>query len=162
MLQNIAVAVKLRTLFLQLGWKPVIQAVIYDTEKLQAIQNSTNFKGQAYDIDYIGDMKTSYSEKVILKSDLEKDALARHMKWVDKSASPEKKLAEEKNTEEKIINSLTVKELLGMLDVRERQIIIFRYFNGKTQQEVAKKLNISQVQVSRIEKKVLNKLRECV
>lgn len=80
----------------------------------------------------------------------------------DEDSALMEKLADEKNTEEKIINSLTVKELLGMLEVRERQIIIFRYFNGKTQQEVAKKLNISQVQVSRIEKKVLNKLRECV
>ena len=72
------------------------------------------------------------------------------------------KLADEKNTEERIINSLTVKEMLGNLEPRERQIIIFRYFNGKTQQEVAGKMNISQVQVSRIEKKVLNKLKEYV
>ena len=45
------------------------------------------------------------------------------------------------------------------MDNRDRQIIMLRYFNGKTQSQVAKMLNISQVQVSRIEKKILNKMK---
>ena len=45
------------------------------------------------------------------------------------------------------------------MDSRDRQIIMLRYFNGKTQSQVAKMLNISQVQVSRIEKKILNKMK---
>ena len=43
---------------------------------------------------------------------------------------------------------------------RERKIIILRYFKGKTQSEVAIRLGMSQVQVSRIEKKVLTKMRQ--
>jgi RNA polymerase sporulation-specific sigma factor len=50
--------------------------------------------------------------------------------------------------------------VLSRLDKRERTIIILRYFRDKTQSEIAELLNISQVQVSRIEKKVLMKMRE--
>ncbi|EKN41755.1 sporulation sigma factor SigF, partial [Clostridium botulinum CFSAN001627] len=46
------------------------------------------------------------------------------------------------------------------LDIKSRQIIILRYFKDKTQIEVAKQLGISQVQVSRIEKKVLKLMKE--
>ena len=63
------------------------------------------------------------------------------------------------NEEEKVIDNLLLKEVLGQLDKRERQIIMLRYFEDKTQSEIGEMLNISQVQVSRIEKKVLSKLK---
>lgn len=62
--------------------------------------------------------------------------------------------------EDKIINKITLKEILNNLKAREKQIIILRYFKDMTQQQVADILKISQVQVCRIEKKVLEKLRE--
>ncbi|MBR2619354.1 MAG: sigma-70 family RNA polymerase sigma factor, partial [Firmicutes bacterium] len=46
------------------------------------------------------------------------------------------------------------------LEDRERQIIVLRYFKDMTQQQIAKVMDISQVQVSRIEKKVLLRMRE--
>lgn len=79
--KNISVAVKLRSLFERAGYKPVIQAVIYNSDKKEALTGISNFKGQKYDIDFIGDMNSSYSEEVILHSDVETDALGRHMKW---------------------------------------------------------------------------------
>lgn len=54
---------------------------------------------------------------------------------------------------------LDLKNGIGCLDERERQIIILRYFEDMTQQQTGQQLGISQVQVSRIEKKVLKKLR---
>ncbi|MCQ4699325.1 sigma-70 family RNA polymerase sigma factor, partial [Paeniclostridium sordellii] len=63
------------------------------------------------------------------------------------------------NEEEKVIDNLLLKEVLGKLDKRERHIIMLRYFEDKTQSEIGEMLNISQVQVSRIEKKVLSKLK---
>ena len=45
------------------------------------------------------------------------------------------------------------------LEQEEQQMIYYRYFEGKTQQEIAKIFHISQVQVSRIEKRILKKLR---
>ena len=64
--------------------------------------------------------------------------------------------AEDKNLTEKI----ALKEALNSLDVTSRQIIVLRYFKDKTQIQVAKMLGISQVQVSRIEKKVLSEMRK--
>ncbi|MBR2316028.1 MAG: hypothetical protein IKA56_05225 [Clostridia bacterium] len=79
--KNIATSVKLRTLFERMGHKPEIQSVVYNSDKKEALKGITNFKGQAYDIDFIGDMRSSYSEEVILGSDVEEEALKRHMKW---------------------------------------------------------------------------------
>ena len=60
---------------------------------------------------------------------------------------------------EKIINKLTLKQVIEKLNIREQEIINLRYFKDKTQVQVAKILGISQVQVSRIEKKILNQMR---
>lgn len=70
------------------------------------------------------------------------------------------KISETNNDEnESIIDKIALKEALNKLKPRERQIIILRYFKDKTQSDIAKSLGISQVQVSRIEKKVLGTMR---
>lgn len=61
---------------------------------------------------------------------------------------------------EKMLERISLKEALAHLDTKERQIIIMRYFQDKTQTDVAKCIGISQVQVSRIEKRVLNQMKE--
>lgn len=66
------------------------------------------------------------------------------------------------NEEEKVVDNILLKEVLGKLEKRERQIIMLRYFEDKTQSEIGELLNISQVQVSRIEKKVLGKLKSYI
>ena len=58
------------------------------------------------------------------------------------------------------LNRVLLKELLGTLEPRERTIIMLRYFSDKTQNEIAAQMGISQVQVSRLESKILQKLRE--
>jgi RNA polymerase sporulation-specific sigma factor len=58
-----------------------------------------------------------------------------------------------------IIDRIALKEVISSLESRERQIIILRYFKDMTQCQVAEKLGMSQVQVSRTEKKILAKLR---
>lgn len=63
------------------------------------------------------------------------------------------KIAENRSETDDAMERITLKELLSKLDKRERTIIIMRYFRDKTQSEIAEMLNISQVQVSRIEKK---------
>ena len=60
---------------------------------------------------------------------------------------------------EKLANRLTIKEMIKKLEGREKEVIMLRYYKSKTQIEVAKILGISQVQVSRIEKKVLNSMK---
>jgi len=60
---------------------------------------------------------------------------------------------------ENLSNKLTIKQLIENLETRERELIVLRYYKNKTQMEVAKILGISQVQVSRIEKKILNSMK---
>ena len=62
-------------------------------------------------------------------------------------------------TEEDRVDKLFVKNLIKELSEREQKLIILRYFRDKTQGEVAKILGVSQVQVSRLESKILTKLK---
>ncbi|MBE7026502.1 MAG: SigB/SigF/SigG family RNA polymerase sigma factor [Ruminococcaceae bacterium] len=62
--------------------------------------------------------------------------------------------------ETEIVDKIALREMIYQLKARERQIIVFRYFKDKTQSEVAQMLGISQVQVSRLEKKILCQLKE--
>ena len=60
---------------------------------------------------------------------------------------------------EALLNKLLIEQLLSGLDEKERKIIQLRYFENKTQCEVAKLCETSQVQISRMERKILQKLR---
>ena len=60
---------------------------------------------------------------------------------------------------ELLLNRMLLEEILQTLEPKERQIIYLRYFCEKTQSDIAKMLSISQVQVSRMEKRILKKLR---
>lgn len=62
--------------------------------------------------------------------------------------------------EEEVLDHLLLKELLGGLEKEERQLIYLRYFADRTQAQAGKELGISQVQVSRLEKKILKSMRE--
>lgn len=62
--------------------------------------------------------------------------------------------------DESIVERIALKDVLNSLDEYEKNLIIMRYFQEKTQVEIAAALGISQVQVSRLEKKILSKLRK--
>lgn len=70
------------------------------------------------------------------------------------------RLPQKVEEEEKIVDHLLLKELLGTLNKDERQIIYLRYFADRTQSQVGEELGISQVQVSRLEKRILKQMRE--
>jgi RNA polymerase sporulation-specific sigma factor len=69
-------------------------------------------------------------------------------------------LKDEKNTDECWLEDIAIKEALKRLGSRERDIINMRFFNGKTQMEIADEIGISQAQVSRLEKGALAKIRK--
>lgn len=69
-------------------------------------------------------------------------------------------IPDENNEELDITDRLTINKLIQELNEQEKNIVILRYFKGKTQTEVAKKIGISQVQVSRIEKKILLSMKQ--
>lgn len=69
------------------------------------------------------------------------------------------KLKSNIDLEKEIINRITVKDLMEKLDEKSKKIIMLRYFRGKTQSQVANLMGISQVQVSRMEKKILKNMK---
>ncbi|MCQ5201468.1 RNA polymerase sporulation sigma factor SigF [Mordavella massiliensis] len=70
------------------------------------------------------------------------------------------KLEEKEEREEAVLNRMLLSQLLEQLRPEERQLIYLRYFANKTQTEIGKILGISQVQVSRMEKRILEEMRE--
>lgn len=66
----------------------------------------------------------------------------------------------DKNTPDNDLDKLIIKDAVASLPERERKIIVLRYFRDKTQSEVARELGVSQVQVSRLESKILAKIKE--
>lgn len=70
------------------------------------------------------------------------------------------KLNKNNDENEKLVENIVLKEVINNLEPREQKIIELRYYEDKTQSEVAKAIGVSQVQVSRIEKKVLLSMRE--
>jgi RNA polymerase sporulation-specific sigma factor len=61
-----------------------------------------------------------------------------------------------------ILERISLRQAIETLGDRERMVISLRYFHGMTQQRVSSILNVSQVQVSRIEKKAIEQLKECM
>ncbi|MDD3839797.1 MAG: RNA polymerase sporulation sigma factor SigF [Clostridia bacterium] len=68
-------------------------------------------------------------------------------------------IGDDKQANDETIDRIALKDIIVSLNPRERQVIFMRYFKDKTQTQIAEVLGISQVQVSRIEKKVLEKMR---
>ena len=69
-------------------------------------------------------------------------------------------MASEKDEQEELMNRLFVEQLLETLDKRDKKLIYLRYYENRTQMQVAEALGISQVQVSRLEKKILRQMKE--
>ncbi len=69
------------------------------------------------------------------------------------------RLSTDKDEEEILTNKIVINELIKDLDERDKKVILLRFFKEKTQSQVAEILGVTQVQVSRIEKKVLNSMK---
>ena len=65
-----------------------------------------------------------------------------------------------KNTDEHWLEQIALREAINGLSEREKRIVQLRFFEGRTQMEVAKEINISQAQVSRLEKGALERIRK--
>lgn len=70
------------------------------------------------------------------------------------------RIVEVSSENENVLNRIVLKDLISGLERQEQEIILRRYFDNQTQTKIAQDLNISQVQVSRLEKKILKQMRE--
>ena len=70
------------------------------------------------------------------------------------------RISDDREDQEHLLNRMVLRQLLEQLDEKEREIIMRRYFDNQTQSQIAADFHISQVQVSRMEKKILRRMRE--
>ena len=77
----------------------------------------------------------------------------------EKSKSYLEKISSGESSDD-VVNKLLLKDMINELEPRERKIVIYRYFRDMTQSEIAAELGVSQVQVSRLEVKILRKIKQ--
>lgn len=99
-------------------------------------------------------------EEVVFALDSAKMPLSLYEKEGDTEKSLEliDKIQAKDNTDD-VIDKIIIKDMIDKLPEREKKIIILRYFRDKTQGEIARALGVSQVQVSRLETKIIEKMR---
>ena len=69
---------------------------------------------------------------------------------------------DEKNTDERWTDRIALRDAIGKLSEREKHILSLRFYDGKTQMEVASEIGISQAQVSRLEKNAISSIRKAI
>ena len=119
--------------------------------------------GQEPTINIICEMTGLYKEDVVLAMDSLAEVESIYQTTVQGDGNEQflvDRLVGEKNEAEKIVNRVLLKQLLDNLGEMEKELVQLRYFEDKTQTQVAQLLGISQVQVSRLEKKILMGLRK--
>ncbi len=130
--------------------------------KIKLLENEYDRKNKKLTIDDIKTKLKVSKEDIILAQNLNNniESINEYSSKEDETEKENKIIIEKnENPENNIIQKIMLKDALKKLNEREREIIILRYFKENTQAEVAKKYGISQVQISRLEKKILQKMR---
>ena len=129
--------------------------------KIKAIQSEYNAKrGVEIKIEELAEiLKVSKEDIVIaLESSNTVESIDKNINDSDSTTILDL-LKSNKDEETEIVNKITVKKLIESLNENEKRIIMMRYYRGKTQSQVAELFGISQVQVSRLEKKILSNMK---
>lgn len=120
-------------------------------------------KGEDINILQIAKILKVSKEEVAMALESERPLESINEENYDNESNGETKISKISNGKDEtaiLIDKICISKLIKELDERERQIILLRYYRGKTQTEVAKMLGVTQVQISRIEKKILLSMRE--
>lgn len=129
----------------------------------KVIQTLQNEKGREPTIEEIAMVLEMEPEEIMLSMEavVEVESMEQSIYAKDgKELSLKDRVASEKNEQEELMNRLFLQQLLDTLDERDRTLIVLRYYENKTQTQVADILGISQVQVSRLEKRILRQMKE--
>ncbi|MBE5764328.1 MAG: SigB/SigF/SigG family RNA polymerase sigma factor [Clostridiales bacterium] len=129
---------------------------------IEAYKNANN--GNSPTIEEVSKSLNISEEEIVLALNCAKIPLSLYDKQEDDDSdnSPEllEKIGDNSREEEKMIDKIMLRGLIDELPLREQKIILLRFFRDKTQSETAKVLGISQVQVSRLESKIIGKLKQ--
>ena len=129
---------------------------------LQAKEKYLKEKGKEATIEELSKMLEVEKEEIVMSLDAIQDPISLQEPVYndgDDSIYIMDQLKHKKNTDEKLAENITINEALKRLNEKEKMIINKRFFNGKTQMEVAEEIGISQAQVSRLEKTAIDHIR---
>mgnify|MGYP002626579714 CR=1 FL=1 len=137
-------------------------------EAIQRFDFSYNLELSTYSVQYmLGEIRKFIRDDGIIKvsRSIKELGIKINVESINsKVFDDEKELIETislgEDEQSKIVDKITILDLIEKLNIRDKQIINLRYFKDKTQSQVARLLGISQVHVSRIEKKILNDFRK--
>ena len=135
-----------------------LKELAYKIELLQS-ENVKNGKEQ-FSIQELSEVLEVSKEEIVLSLESQEyiESLDRKIYDDDETTVADKILAN-KNEYDNVVDKLTIKNMMNVLDENEKKIIIYRYFKEKTQTEISKIIGVSQVQISRIEKRALDKMK---
>lgn len=112
-------------------------------------------------IDEIAKVLSVTPEEVVYAQDASKQILSLDAQ-IDETSNNSQSVLDrvvEEDKSEILLDKLLLKEAISLLPEREKKIVLLRYYRGKTQSEVAMMLGVSQVQISRLETKIIDKLK---
>lgn len=128
--------------------------------KIEMLRKQYEKEGKELTIEKIKEELKESKENILLALEAEREVKSIDEDMDDGSENMLIKQVKVESYEDETIRKLVLKEELNKLEEKERNIIVLRYFYNKTQSQIAEQYGISQVQVSRIEKKILLKMRE--
>lgn len=132
--------------------------------KIKEIQREyLSKKGEDINISQIAKILKVSKEEIAMALESERTLESIDEESYDNDSNGETKISKISNGKDEtslLIDKICINNLIEELETREKQIILLRYYRGKTQTEVAKILGVTQVQVSRLEKKILLNMRE--
>ena len=119
-------------------------------------------KGKEITIEELSKELNVEKEDIILALESQKsiESIDKNVYEDESGESKISKISNQKDETNILIDKLCIEELINKLETRDKKIILLRYYKGKTQTEVAKLLGITQVQVSRLEKRILDQMKE--
>ncbi len=127
--------------------------ITYFVEKVKSSEN------RSPTVDEIAEHFGLEAQEVVFAMESSKLPISIYDKGDDEQEQSIDEKLSDGDKSEQIIDNIIVKNGIRRLSERERKIILLRYYKDKTQSEVARELNVSQVQISRLESKIIEKLR---
>ena len=143
------------------GAVQVIRALKTLSMKLPAyIDDYVQPNGENPSVDKLAEVFGAYKQEIVFALDSNKYPVSIYEKFDEESSGSIIDRLPAKGNGDELIDSILLKKMLAELPEREKTVIKLRYYKDMTQSEIARILGVSQVQVSRIESKVISKMRQ--
>ena len=142
------------------GYIKVSRSVKSDAARINAyIEKYRSETGETPTIDFIAEKFGIEAQEVVFILDSAKIPLSIYDGTDDDNSRPIIEKLSSAESENDSINKIMLKDMISSLSERDKKIILLRYFRGSTQCEVARLMGVSQVQISRLENKILGMMK---